>query len=255
MSAIFTDLYKKHVLITGGASGIGAALCRAFAKQKCRVTFLDKDLERSRSVISECLKWTPDVKFYGVDLKDTEALLEKISCIKKELPTVDILIPNAGYDPRYFGLNMSKQEWNDLFELNVTHYFIICREFIPKMIEAGGGVIIMTTSHTVWVAKPDLIAYNATKSSIIGMVRSIAEAYGKNNIRINAVAPGWIMTERQTTEWVTPQEKENTIHNCQAMPILLTPEGICDIFLFLASNSSRYLTRQVLVADAGQSKH
>jgi NAD(P)-dependent dehydrogenase (short-subunit alcohol dehydrogenase family) len=115
--------------------------------------------------------------------------------------------------------------------------------------------IIMTASHTAWLAKPDLIAYNTTKAAIIGLTRSLAEALGPDCIRVNAVAPGWTMTERQLAQWVTPEAKAQTIGIEQAMPLEITPEELVGTYLFLASRSSRPLTRQILVADAGQAKH
>lgn len=124
------------------------------------------------------------------------------------------------------------------------------------MQQAGRGAsIIMTASHTVWLAKPDLIAYNSTKAAIVGLTRSLAEAYGADHIRVNAVAPGWTMTERQLAQWVTAEAKHKTIFHEQVIPLEITPEELVGSYLFLASNSSRPLTRQVLVADAGQSKH
>lgn len=119
------------------------------------------------------------------------------------------------------------------------------------MIEAGGGSIIMTSSHVVWVAKPEMIAYNSTKAAIIGMVRSLAQAVGKHHIRVNAVAPGWIMTERQLSQWITPEAKHKNLHEQQAIPIELTPDDLTGTYLFLASNTSRAITRQTLIIDGG----
>jgi NAD(P)-dependent dehydrogenase (short-subunit alcohol dehydrogenase family) len=113
----------------------------------------------------------------------------------------------------------------------------------------------LTASHTVWLAKPELIAYNTTKAAIVGLMRSLAEAFGRHGIRVNAVAPGWTMTERQLRQWVTDEARQRTIHELQALPLEITPEELVGTYLFLASDSSRPITRQVIVADAGQSKH
>jgi NAD(P)-dependent dehydrogenase (short-subunit alcohol dehydrogenase family) len=134
---------------------------------------------------------------------------------------------------------MTEQQWCDLFQLNVTHYFLTCRELVPAMIANGGGSIIMTASHTVWLTKPDLIAYNSTKAAVVGFVRSLAEALGQHHIRVNAVAPGWTMTERQLRQWVTDEAKHRTVHELQLLPLEITPEDLTAIYLFLASNSSR----------------
>ena len=252
----FPDLKGKHVLITGGSNGIGAALCEAFAHQGCALTVLDKDVDRGKQVLLGCQTQAASTALYPVDLTDLVALAEILARVRAERPVVDVLIPNAGYDPRYDGVNMTDQQWMDLFQLNVAHYFVACRELVPAMKASGQGAsIIMTASHTAWLAKPQLVAYNSTKAAIVGLTRSLAEAYGPDRIRVNAVAPGWVMTDRQLEEWVTPEAITQTVFQEQAMPLELTPKEMVGPYLFLASNSSMAMTRQILVADAGQSKH
>ncbi len=251
MNPIYPDLKNKHVLITGGSNGIGEALTRAFAEQTAEVTILDRDYQKGLKIAKDCEKYPCKINVYDLDLTDTKTLVETLKQIKKDKPPVNIIINNAGYDPRYELLEMSEKDWNDLFQLNVVHYFITCRELLESAIAAGGGSIIMTSSHLVWIGKPDLIAYNATKAAIIGMVRSLAEAVGKHNIRVNAVAPGWIMTERQLKQWVTPEAKQKTIAELQCLAIELTPQELVGTYLFLASDSSKAITRQTIVVDAG----
>jgi NAD(P)-dependent dehydrogenase (short-subunit alcohol dehydrogenase family) len=255
MSPRFPDLEGRHVLITGGSNGIGAAVAIAFAGQGCKVTLLDKDIGAGRRVVSACRKLGADACLRDVDLADSRALCDVLAQIKREQPKVDVLIANAGYDPRFTGLDMSEEQWNGLFQLNMTHYFVTCRELLPSMIANRRGSIIVTASHTAWLAKPELIAYNSTKAAIIGFMRSLAEDVGRHRIRVNAVAPGWTMTDRQLCQWVTKEAKHRTVHEQQVMPIEITPADLTGTYLFLASDCSRPVTRQVLVADAGQSKH
>jgi len=253
--AVYPDLEGRHVLITGASNGIGAALCLAFARQGCRVTMLDRDVEAGERVLAECRAHTENLRLFPVDLTNMPALCSALAEVTDELPPVDVLIANAGYDPRYEALDMSDQEWTDLFQLNVAHYFTTCRELMPSMIEAGREAsIIMTTSHTAWLGKPDLIAYNSTKAAVVGLARSLAEAVGRHGIRVNAVAPGWTMTERQLEQWVTPEARRETVEQLQALPLELKPADLVGTYLFLASRSSRALTRQTIVADAGQAK-
>jgi NAD(P)-dependent dehydrogenase (short-subunit alcohol dehydrogenase family) len=209
----FPDLEGRHVLITGGSNGIGAAIAIAFARQGCQVTLLDKDVEAGGQVIGACHDLGADACLREVDLVDSRALCDVLARVKREQPTVDVLIANAGYDPRFAGLDMSEQQWHDL------------------------------------------IAYNSTKAAVIGFMRSLAEDVGRHRIRVNAVAPGWTMTDRQLRQWVTEESKHRTIHEHQVMPIEITPDELTGTYLFLASDCSRPITRQVLVADAGQSKH
>ncbi len=251
MAAIFEDLKDKHVLITGGTGGIGGGLTPAFARQGSRVSILGRDARKGEELADRCNAEGGAVTYYQVDVTRTDQLVKVLDRIKAERGTVNVLINNAGYDPRYDLVKMTEQEWDDLFKLNVGHYFITCRELIPGMIEAGGGSIIMTTSHQFWIAFPELTAYNATKGAIIGMVRSLARAVGKHHIRVNALAPGWVMTERQLKEMVTPEIKEKLFNEQQILPMYLKPEDLAPSYLFLASDASKPITRQTLVVDAG----
>lgn len=258
LSVRFSDLQGRHVLITGGSHGIGASLCRAFAAQGADITSLDLDLDAGAMVMNQCRALTTHVRQYGVDLRDAQALTRTLKRVLAEVGPPRILVNNAGYDPRHDGLDISDGEWDELFQLNLRHYFITCRELLPAMIEDGrldgGARVIMTSSHTAWLAKPELVAYNTTKAAVHGLVRSLAEAYGEQGVRVNAVAPGWIMTRRQLQQWVTPQAQKQTVESEQALPLVLEPEHLVGSYLFLASQASAALTRQILIADAGQTK-
>jgi len=251
MGAIFEDLKGKHVLITGGTGGIGGGLTPAFAEQGCRVSILGRDGAKGQALADACSAKGGRVNYYQVDVTQTDRLVEVLKKVVIDLGNVNVLINNAGWDPRYDIVKMTEQQWDDLFKLNVGHYFITCRELIPGMIDAGGGSIIMTTSHQFWIAFPELTAYSATKGAIIGMVRSLARAVGKHHIRVNALAPGWVMTERQLREMVTPEIKEKLFNEQQILPMYLKPEDLAPSYLFLASDASRPITRQTLVVDAG----
>jgi NAD(P)-dependent dehydrogenase (short-subunit alcohol dehydrogenase family) len=250
----YPDLRDQPVLVTGGAAGIGAAICAAFLRQGSQVICLDRDQQAQERLQQQWAEAPGRLHGYTVDLCDSDALVQTLEQVKQAFPGLRIVIANAGYDPRHDGLTLSEQEWNALFQLNVTHYFITCRELMPHLIGNGGGSVILTASHTAWLAKPDLIAYNSTKAAILGLCRSLAEAYGRHRIRVNAVAPGWTMTERQLRQWVTSAAIEDTVQHQQAIPILITPEQVAELYLFLASEASQLLTRQVLIADAGQTK-
>ncbi|MFM9088062.1 MAG: SDR family NAD(P)-dependent oxidoreductase [Cyanobium sp.] len=253
-SPSYPDLNGCGVLITGGAAGIGAAVCQAFVRQGAQVISLDRD-EHGHSLLQErCAAGPGSLWGVQVDLGDGPALVRCLAQVRELVPNLRVVIANAGYDPRFEGLSMEEAEWNALFQLNVTHAFLTCRELLPVLVANGGGSVILTTSHTAWIAKPDLIAYNCTKAALVGLTRSLAEAYGAQGVRVNAVAPGWTMTERQRRQWVTPEALHDTVHRLQALPLTLTPELMAEPFLFLASDASRCLTRQVLIADAGQTK-
>uniref|UniRef100_A0A7S0HQC8 Stress-response A/B barrel domain-containing protein n=1 Tax=Phaeocystis antarctica TaxID=33657 RepID=A0A7S0HQC8_9EUKA len=247
---IYRDLAAKHVLITGGAQGIGLAVSRAFFMQGAAVTVLDRD----EGALARLRLEMASAHTYCVDVTDENAFCETLRAVRETRPTCDVLIGNAGADPRYEGLNMSLAEWEGLFRLNVSHYFLLCREMVPHMVEAGGGSIILTSSHLAWVAKPKCIAYNCTKAANIGLVRSLAEAFGDGLIRANSVAPGWTLTDRQKASVGTPADFEDCRLNSQALPLSLTPELLAQNYLYLGSSASACLQRQTLVCDMGQAK-
>jgi len=252
VSTIFPDLQGKNVLITGGADGIGEAVARAFVDNQSRVSILDKDAERGRSLAEELNQQRDLATFYEVDLTDEKQLVDVLRRTDEERGCVDVLINNAAYDPRIDLLEQTAEQWDELFALNVRHYFLTCRELLPRMIERGqGGSIVMASSICHFITPPDVPCYTATKSAILGLVRSLGRQLGRHRIRVNAVAPGWIMTERQKRDWVTPAIEEKIKHEWQSLPKLLTPEDVTPAFLFLASDASRAMTRQTLLVDGG----
>mmetsp|Transcript_28184 Transcript_28184/g.39650 ORF Transcript_28184/g.39650 Transcript_28184/m.39650 type:complete len:262 (+) Transcript_28184:82-867(+) len=250
VNPIYPDLKGKHVVITGGAGGIGLAVSRAFAQQGSNLTIIDRDSSSLEKVKAELA----NVHTVEVDVCDEKAFCEALTQIKETQGPAHVLIGNAGADPRYDGLNMTEDQWNGLFQLNVTHYFLLCREMIPSMVENGGGSVILTSSHLAWVAKPHCIAYNATKAANIGLVRGLAEAFGKDSIRCNSVAPGWTMTERQIASVAGEGDFEDCRLNSQSLPVSLTPELLAQNYTFLGSDASICLQRQTLICDMGQAK-
>jgi len=251
MPATFHDLRNKHVLITGGAGGIGAAVSAAFAAQGSRVSILDHDAAAGAKLLGRLNAGDAEVSFHAIDLTDFDSLVPLLHSIEKENGPVDVLINNAAKDPRYDITQMSWAEWEELFKLNVGHYFITCRELIPGMKKNGGGSIIMVTSCNFWIGSGELTCYTATKAAIVGMVRSLAREVGKDMIRVNAIAPGWVMTERQLRERITPEQMKKLQQEDQILPVRLLPEDMAGTFLFLASDQSRVITRQTLAVDAG----
>lgn len=251
MAAVYDDLAGRHVLITGGAGGIGSGVAAAFAGQRSRVSVLDKDAPAGAALAQRLRAQGADVAFFPVDLTDFDALVPLLRRIEAERGPVTVLVNNAGWDPRYDLTAMTWEQWDSLFRLNVGHYFVTCRELIPGMARAGGGSILMTASCMFWLSFPDCTCYNATKGAIIGMVHSLAREVGKKMIRVNAVAPGWVLTERQVRDLISPQRVKKLLEEDQALPIPLTPEELAGTYLFLASDQARCITRQTILVDGG----
>jgi len=248
-------------LITGGAGGIGAAVVEAFIGQGSRVSMLDKDIEAGNALVAELEKQitggggvaigSAKIDFHTVELTDDDALIHVLDQAEQNQGPVDVLINNAGWDPRYDLTEMTIEQWDELFKLNVGHYFLTCKQLIPGMRQNGGGSIIMTTSCQCWLGHAKLACYTATKAAIIGFVKSLATEVGADGIRVNAIAPGWVMTSRQLEQMVTPEIKKQLLEQWQALRILLTPDLLAPTYLFLASDAAQAITRQTLLVDAG----
>ncbi|MBI1375600.1 MAG: SDR family oxidoreductase [Phycisphaera sp.] len=260
--ATFDDLADRHVLITGGAHGIGRALVHAFVEQRAFVTVLDRDANAGAALATQ-LNTDADtdeatgrhaphrVAFHAVDLTDEAALDATLDRVLNDTGPVDVLINNAGWDPRYDLTEMTATQWDDLFALNVRAAFLTARRAIPGMRARGGGSIINVASVCWWVSPQRMACYTATKGAVMGFTKSLANEVGRDGIRVNAVAPGWVMTERQLRDMVTEETKRKLLDEWQALPVLLTPEMIAPTFLFLASRASAPITRQTILVDGG----
>jgi len=254
INPIYPDLEGKHVLITGGAGGIGAAVVKAFVQQRCRISVLDKDIEAGERLadrIESPSALVDQIHFHHVELTNEDDLVAVLDQAQEEFGPVSVLINNAGWDPRYSITEMTTEQWDSLFKLNVGHYFLTCRQLIPAMRDNGGGSIIMTASCQFWIAAARLACYTATKAAIMGFVKSLAMEVGGDGIRVNGVAPGWVMTERQLKEMVTPEIQKKLLDEWQALPFFLTPQLLAPAYVFLASDASKAITRQTLLVDAG----
>jgi D-xylose 1-dehydrogenase len=241
----FPDLEGKNVLLTGGANGIGAALVRAFHGQGARVFFCDID-QRAGRRLANALRG--EVYFSKVDLLQETEISEWIGEIAHEWKELHVLINNAAADPRISLNKTSIGDWDRLFARNLRSHFLTCRQAVAWMSE--GASIINFSSITIHLAPANMTAYVATKAGILGFTRSLARELGPKGIRVNALSPGWIMTERQLREFVTPAMKR-LIKRSQCIPKLNQPPEIAEVALFLASTSSSIITGQEILADRG----
>ena len=240
-TASYSDLRDQTVVITGGANGIGAAMVRAFHAEGAGVHFCDVDEKAGKTLQKELAV----VSFTRVDLTKENQIRRWVRHIKTP---IHALINNAARDPRMPLHTMSAKDWDDLFATNLRAYFLMAREVAPRM--TSGGSIINFSSITYHTAPAAMSAYVATKGGALAFTRSLARELGPRGIRVNTISPGWIMTERQLKQFVTPAVKR-LIRASQCVPDLLQPEEIAEIALFLASNASRAITGQEILADRG----
>src|ERR1041385_1138433 len=241
----YGDLRDQNIVITGGANGIGAAMVRAFVAQGARVSFCDVDSHAGEALARELGE---RVEFSRVDLRREAEVRRWVKSVVKGGGKVRVLINNAARDPRIALDKMSVEDWDDLFATNLRAYFLMARELAPHM--GKGGSIINFSSITFHIAPPELTAYIATKGGALAFTRALARELGPRGIRVNTLSPGWIMTERQKREFVTPTVKR-LIRKSQCIPERLQPEDIASVALFLASNASRAITGQEILADRG----
>jgi D-xylose 1-dehydrogenase len=248
----YPSLAGRVVLITGGASGIGAAFVRAFASQQARVAFLDIDADAGaalvRDVASEC---GSAPLFVPCDLLDIAALRAAIEQVRAALGDAAVLVNNAANDQRQVLADVTPAEFDWTIGVNLRHVFFAAQAVVPQMQARGGGSII-NMSSIAWIrGVPALPAYAAAKAAIVGFTNSLARLVGPDRIRVNAIAPGMVITERQRRLWFQDERQIAEGRARQAIPDAVTPEDIAGLALFLASDESQRITRQCFQVDGG----
>ena len=250
MAAVYSDLAGKVALVTGGASGIGEAISRHFARQKATVVFFDIKREAGETLAQELTEAGSSAHFQHVDLTDIAALRAGVEQARSAHGPIGILINNAAHDERHPTETVTPEYWDDRIAVNLKHQFFAAQAVLPDMKAANGGVIINFGSTSWMAGQGGMAAYTASKSGVIGLTRSLARDYGSYNIRVNAVAPGWIMTERQIEKWLTP-EGEAELMRRQCLKRRLTPNELAKFTVFLASDEASACTAQHYVVDGG----
>jgi D-xylose 1-dehydrogenase len=250
-SAVYHSLKDKVVLLTGGASGIGAAMVEAFVLQGARVFLLDIQAEPARLLVSRLSR--PGLippEFVPCDLTHTSDLQQAVGGILASFPTIDVLVNNAGNDQRHTLEEVTPESWDRCIALNLKHQFFTIQSVLPAMRRAGRGSIINLSSISWVIPSVGMPVYVTAKAAIVGMTRTLAREVGGDGIRVNCVMPGAIFTERQNKLWFS-QEYKQEILDRQALKIEIQPEEVAKLVLFLASDESRAITNQSFIIDAG----
>lgn len=250
-TARFADLEGASVLITGGGSGIGAALTEGFARQGARVAFIDFAEEPSRKLCDTIGEATGNRPLHLMaDLRDIAALREAVARAAAAHGPVTVLINNAARDDRHAAEEVTPESWDANLDINLRPHFFTIQAVVDGMRKAGGGAIVNFTSTSFMLNLGDMPAYTAAKAGVIGLTKGLAGRYGKDGIRVNAVAPGWVITERQQQLWVTEEKLAAHVAR-QAIPRVMVADDMVGPCLFLASNASAMLTAQTLIVDGG----
>jgi galactose dehydrogenase len=250
-SAQFPDLKGASVLITGGGSGIGAALTEGFVRQGCKVAFIDIADAPSRELVNRLEKSTGSRPlFIRADLRDIEALRAAAAKASHVHGPVTVLINNAAFDERHEITDVTVEYWDDNQAINLRPQFFMAQAVAPGMKKAGKGSIINFTSTSFMMNHPDMPSYTAAKAGVIGLTKGLAGKLGPDGIRVNAIAPGWVITERQQKLWVTPESLKQHVAK-QCIREIMQPMDIIGPCLFLASDAARMVTAQTLIVDGG----
>lgn len=244
--ARYPSLAGRGVLITGGASGIGAELVAAFARQGAKTVFLDIDAAGGAAVAA-----ATGAAFLPCDLRDIAALRAAVAAAEAAIGPVTVLVNNAARDDRHALEAVEPDYWDERMATNLRHQFFAAQAVVPMMRAAGGGSIVNMGSVSWMAGTGGMPAYTAAKAAVRGMTRGLARDLGPDGIRVNEVVPGWVFTERQETLWAKPEAV--ALHmRMQCLKQKVMPPDIARMVLWLAADDSRMVTAQHFVVDGGR---
>ncbi len=254
-TAVYPSLHGRTVFISGGSTGIGASFVEQFYAQGARVAFVDRDAESAAALLAKIAggpnaAHVPAPLFTPCDVTDIAALRDAVARARQAFGPVAVLVNNAASDQRHRVEDVTPAFWDHCMNVNLRHHFFAAQAVVDDMAALGGGSIINLGSTSWMIKGAGYPAYATTKAAIHGLTRSLAKDLGKRNIRVNALVPGWVMTDRQLKTWVTA-EADKEIDANQCLPGRLQSEDVAAMALFLAADDSRMCTAQSFVVDAG----
>jgi NAD(P)-dependent dehydrogenase (short-subunit alcohol dehydrogenase family) len=242
----YPSLKGRTIVVTGGASGIGAAFVRAFAENEARVAFLDIQDEAGAALAAEL-----GAMFERCDLTDIAALRGALDRIRAALGPAAALVNSAANDQRYEFAAMTPDEFERCVAVNFRHTVFASQAILPQMRELGFGSIVNLSSVSWMRGVPGLEAYASMKAAIVGFTNNLARTVGPDRIRVNAIAPGMVPTERQRRLWFQDEGVLEAGRALQLLPDLISPDDIANLALFLAADDSRLITRQCISVNGG----
>ena len=254
LTNIYPSLRERVVFITGGATGIGASLVEAFCRQRARVCFVDIEDGAAAALVDRVatIPGATRPRYDHCNLLDVEALRSVIAAVGREVGPIGVLLNNAASDLRHDFTEITTEFWNERINVNLRHPFFAIQAVHPQMKALGGGSIVNFGSISWRLGQGGMTGYTTAKAGLEGMTRGLARDLGQDNIRINTLVPGWVMTERQLKDWVDEAAAE-AIDRGQSLKSRLMPDDICAMALFLASDDSRMCTAQSFIVDGGWS--
>lgn len=250
MSALYDSLRDRPVLVTGGASGIGAAIVAGFVRNHARVAFIDIDRAAAGALVGGFRGATHAPLFLPCDLTDTAALRAATAEAGARLGPIAVLINNAANDSRERVDEVTPESWDRSFAVNLRHQFFAAQAVRPQMQARGGGAIVNLSSIAWMGGATGMISYATAKAGVLGLTRSLGREFGPDRIRVNAIAPGAVLTPRQMRLWFTPASAAELVAR-QAIAEPVREDDVAAAALFLAADDSRSITRQCLIVDGG----
>ena len=248
--ASYPSLEDRVVLVTGGGSGIGAAIVTAFAGQGAKVAFIDIDVQASEKLVQTLAQSKHRPLFIPCDLTNTDSLRDAVDLVGREVGPVAVLINNAANDSRQPIAEVTPNSWDRAMNLNLRHQFFAAQAVLPQMRSLGYGSIVNFTSTAWMFGGADFVAYSTAKAGVVGLTNALARQFGADDIRVNALAPGAVHTERQLRLWYT-KDRADELARRQLLHHWLLPDEIARMTLFLAADDSRMITKQLVIVDAG----
>jgi NAD(P)-dependent dehydrogenase (short-subunit alcohol dehydrogenase family) len=249
--AHYPSLQDRCVVVSGGASGIGAAIVTAFAAQGSAVCFLDYDADTAQALVATLqAQGLPPPRFAACDLRDIEG---SVAALHRLLDgrTPHALINNAGNDQAQPLDAVTVADWDDRVAVNLRHQFFLTQALAPAMRRAGQGAIVNLGSISWMMALPDIAVYSTMKAAVGGLTKSLARELGIDGIRVNAIAPGWVMTDRQKQKLVGDPGKSARYLDRQCLKQHLQPADVAELALWLCADESRMCSGQTFVVDGG----
>ncbi|MBS0524436.1 MAG: SDR family oxidoreductase [Proteobacteria bacterium] len=244
--AIYPSLKGRSVFVSGGGSGIGASIVEHLAAQGAKAAFVDIDEPASKEIAAKT-----GALFLKCDITDTKAYQAALAEVAAKQGAITVLVNNAAHDERHRLEDVTPEFWDDRIAVNLRHAFFAIQAVVPGMKKAGGGSIINFSSISYHTMTANLAVYQAAKAATIGLTRGLARDLGGDKIRLNAITPGWIMTQRQIDKWLTP-EAEADLMKAQVLKEKVYPPDIARMVLFLAADDSRLISAQNFVVDGGR---
>lgn len=251
--AIYPSLVNRRIYITGGASGIGLSLVECFARQNAQVAFLDNNKKAGTELSKKLNDQGFKVYFEYCDLRNILALKKTFDSFRNKIGAAEVLCNNVANDERHEWNSVTPEYWDNNIAVNLKHIFFAIQYVSPYMIKANAGSI-MNMGSAAWMVKAgDMPCYTTAKAGVEGLTRSFARDLGANNIRVNSLVPGWIMTDRQLSLWVDDKTKEEIKAKQTLSKVLVYPDDVARLALFLAADDSEKMSGHSYVIDGGWS--